>query len=130
VSAYSEEEFAPTTFKLGAVGYLTKTSLANEVVMAIRKVLAGGKYVSVELAEKWASALTGAPPQERHELLSHRELEVLRLLAIGKSIKEIAAAFSLSEKTIATYRARIVGKLGLSTNAELARYSLQHHLVE
>ncbi len=130
VSAYSEAEFAPTAFKLGAVGYLTKTSLADEVVAAISKVLSGGKYVSPELAENWASALRGASSQERHELLSNRELEVLRLLAIGRTIKEIGAAFSLSEKTIATYRSRIVTKVGLSTNVELARYALQHHLVE
>lgn len=130
LSSYSEEEFAVRAFKLGAAGYLIKASLADEMVAAVNKVLAGGKYVSVALAEMLASELGSPSPSAPHESLSPRELEVLRLVAIGKTIKEIAAEFSLSEKTIATYRARISGKLGRSSNVELARYALQHRLVD
>lgn len=131
LSSYPEEEFALRSFKLGAAGYLTKASVADEMFAAVRKVLSGGKYVSTVLAEKLAAALgSGGLDQAPHDALSTRELEVLRLVAIGKSIKEIAAGLSLSEKTIATYRGRISEKLGLSTNVELARYALKHKLVE
>ncbi len=130
LSAYAEEEFAVRSFKLGAAGYLTKASVADEMLSAVKKVLAGGKYVSVSLAEKMASALGDSAGATLHDALSPRELEVLRLVATGKTIKEIAADFSLSEKTIATYRTRISAKLKLSTNVELARYALQHRLVD
>ncbi|MBI3415845.1 MAG: response regulator transcription factor [Verrucomicrobia bacterium] len=130
LSSYPEEEFAVRAFKLGSAGYLTKASVVDEMLTAVKKVLAGGKYVSAVLAEKLATALGNPQTQALHETLSPRELEVLRLVATGKTIKEIAAGFSLSEKTIATYRTRISEKLGLSTNVELARYALQHRLVE
>ena len=130
LSAYSEEEFAVRSFKLGAAGYLTKTSVADEMVAAARKVLAGGRYVSVNLAERLAAALGESQSQALHETLSPRELEVLRLVASGKTIKEIAAGLLLSEKTIATYRARVSEKLGLSNNVELTRYAMQHRLVD
>ena len=130
LSSYPEEEFAVRSFKLGAAGYLTKSSVADEMLTAVKKVLAGGKYVSAALAEKLATELGKTLQQVPHETLSPRELEVLRLVATGKTIKEIAAVFSLSEKTIATYRARLAEKLRLSTNVELARYALQHRLVE
>lgn len=130
LSSYPEEEFAVRAFKLGASGYLTKASVAEEMLLAVKKVLAGGKYVSVALAEKLATALGDANRGAPHEALSPRELEVLRLVASGRTIKEIAAGFSLSEKTIATYRSRLSEKLGLSTNVELARYALQHRLVD
>ncbi len=130
LSAYPEEEFAIRSFKLGAAGYLTKASVADEMLVAVKKVLTGGKYVSASLAERLATALGEAPSVAPHETLSPRELEVLRLVATGKTIKRIAAEFSLSEKTIATYRTRISGKLRLSTNVELARYALQHGLVD
>lgn len=130
LSAYPEAEFAVRSFKLGAAGYLTKESVADEMLIAVRKVLAGGKYVSAALAERLASALGAPPDSNPHETLSARELEVLRLVAMGKTIKVIAAELSLSEKTIATYRARLSTKLQLSTNVELARYALQHGLVQ
>ncbi len=130
LSSYPEEEFAVRSLKLGAAGYLTKASVADEMLIAVRKVLAGGKYVSTSLAEKLAAALGSPQQQAPHEALSPRELEVLRLVATGQTIKEIAGGLSLSEKTIATYRARISEKLGLSTNVDLARYALQHGLVE
>ena len=130
LSAYPEEEFAVRAFKLGAAGYLTKASVADEMIAAVRKVLAGGRYVSAALAERLAAALGDGQAQALHEALSPRELEVLRLVASGKTIKEVAAGLLLSEKTIATYRARVAEKLGLSSNVELTRYALQHRLVD
>ena len=130
LSSYPEEEFALRSFKLGAAGYLTKASVAEEMLTAVKKVLSGGKYVSAVLAENIATALGRGLDQKLHETLSGRELEVLRLVATGRTIKEIAADLSLSDKTIGTYRSRISEKLGLSTNVELARYALKHRLVE
>lgn len=130
LSSYPEEEFAVRAFKLGASGYLTKASIGEEMLLAVKKVLAGGKYVSAALAEKLARALGNPSPEAPHETLSTRELEVLRQVATGRTVKEIAAGLFLSEKTIGTYRSRISEKLRLSTNVELARYALQHRLVE
>lgn len=130
LSAYPEEEFAVRCLRLGASGYLTKSSAADELVAAVRKALEGGKYVTAALAERLASVLGGGVRGEPHEALSGRELQVVRLVATGRSMKEIAAELHLSEKTIATYRARIAEKLGVSTNVELTRYALQHKLVE
>jgi DNA-binding NarL/FixJ family response regulator len=130
LSSYSEEEFAVRAFHLGAAGYLTKASVAVEMLTAVKKVLAGGRYVSAALAEKLASLLDPRTPRIPHEALSPRELEVLRLVAAGRTIKEIAAEFSLSQKTIATYRARLSTKLGVSTNVALTRYALQHGLAD
>jgi two-component system invasion response regulator UvrY len=130
LSSYPEEEFAVRSFKLGAAGYLTKSSVADEMLTAVKKVLSGGKYVSAVLAEKLAVVLGNGLEQELHETLSTREMEVLRRVATGNTLKEIAAELSLSEKTIGTYRSRISEKLGVSTNVELARYALKHRLVE
>ena len=130
LSSYPEEEFAVRAFKLGAAGYLTKSSVADEMLLAVRRVLGGGRYVSAALAEQLAGSLGNPPVQAAHEALSPRELEVLRQVASGKTIKEIGAGLCLSEKTIATYRSRVSEKLGLSSNVELARYALQHGLVE
>lgn len=129
VSAYPEEEFAVRCIRLGASGYLSKDAASVELVAAARKVLSGGKYVTARLAERLMDVLGGDAPAAAHEALSSRELQVLRLVAGGKTSKEIAAELHLSEKTIATYRARISEKLGLSTIVELTRYALQHGLV-
>jgi DNA-binding NarL/FixJ family response regulator len=130
LSAHPEEEFAVRCLKLGASGYVTKSAGAPELVAACRTAIAGRKYVTPVLAERLASLLGGDAPRPAHEALSQRELEVLRMVATGKSLKEIALELSLSEKTISTYRQRISAKLGASTNVELTRYALQHHLVE
>jgi len=130
VSAYSEEEFAVRCLRLGAGGYLTKASAPDELAVAVKKVLAGGKYVTAALAEKLAAMVGGDLAQDSHEALSNRELQVLRLVAVGHSQKEIAAELNLSEKTVASYRARIAEKLQVSTNVELTRYALRHKLVE
>ncbi len=130
LSVYPEQEFAVRAFKLGADGYLTKSSVAEEMFLAVRRVLAGGKYVSTAFAEHLAATLGSPQLHAPHEALSPRELEVLRLVAVGKTIKDIAAGLDLSEKTIATYRTRVSDKLGLSTNVELARYALQNGLAD
>ena len=130
LTAYPEEQFAIRSFKLGASGYLTKQSATDELVTAVQRILAGGKYITASLAERLAVSLGGNDDQAPHEALSNRELQVLRLIAVGKSIKETAAELALSEKTVATYRTRISEKTGLKTNVEIARYALKHGLVE
>ncbi len=129
MSAFPEEEFAVRAFQCGAVGYLDKRKLAAEVVEAIKRVRAGERYVSGALASRLAGQIGGSL-RPAHEALSQREFQVLRLVAGGKTIKEIAAELSLSEKTIGTYRTRISEKLGLGTNVEITRYAMQHRLVE
>ena len=129
LSVYPEEDYAVRACKLGASGYLTKQSASDELLAAFRKVLHSGRYVTASLAERLAAALGDPFPQEPHEALSNRELQVLRLIATGRTIKEIAADLSLSEKTVGTYRARISDKMALRTNVELTRYALQHGLV-
>jgi two-component system, NarL family, invasion response regulator UvrY len=130
LSGYPEEEFAIRSFKLGASGYLNKSLATDEILAAAKKVLAGGKYVTASLAEKLAGSLGGKGQNAPHDCLSSRELLVLRMVAKGRTIKEIADELSLSEKTIGTYRMRIAKKLGLSSNVELARYALKHQLVD
>jgi two-component system invasion response regulator UvrY len=130
VSAYSEEEFALRCLRLGAQGYVMKTAGSKELVAAVRKVLGGGKYVTALLAERLAAAAGGDLSQPPHELLSNREIQVLRLVALGRTLKEVADELSLSERTIATYRGRLAKKLGLSSNVEIARYAMQHKLVD
>jgi len=130
LSAYPEEDYAVRSLKLGAAGYLTKQSASDELLVAIRKVLAGGKYVTASLAEKLAASLGGDLRDEPHAALSNRELQVLRMIAAGKTVKEIASELSLSEKTVGTYRTRISEKMGLGTNVELTRYAMRHGLAD
>ena len=128
VSAHTEEEFAIRALKLGAAGYVSKQSAADVLVAAVKRVLAGGRHISPVVAERLARAAAEGWAGQPHETLSHRELQVLKKIAEGRSIKEIAAELALSEKTIATYRGRISGKLQLSSNVELTRYALLHRL--
>lgn len=130
VSAFTEDEFALRALKLGAAGYVSKQAASDLLAGAVRKVLAGGRYVSPAVAEKLAEAAAGGASLTPHENLSLRELQVFQMIARGRSIKEIAADLDLSEKTIATYRQRISGKLGLGSNVELTRYALRHGLAE
>lgn len=130
VSAHSEKDYAIRALKLGAAGYVSKQSAPDVLVSAVRRVLAGGRYVSPSLAEQLAGSLAGGASDGAHEALSNRELQVLRLIASGKSLKEIGAELALSEKTVATYRARISEKMGLPTNVDLTRYAMRHGLVE
>jgi DNA-binding NarL/FixJ family response regulator len=129
LSAFPESDYAVRAFKLGAAGYVSKQSAETELLWAVRKALSGGRYVSPALAEAFAALVAGETLEAPHEALSNRELQVLRLVALGKTLKEIAADLALSEKTIATYRTRISQKLGLGTNVELARYAERHKLV-
>jgi len=130
LTSYPEEQFAVRAFKLGAAAYLTKQSATDELLSAVRRVLEGGKYLTLSLAERLANSLGTPGGDTPHEVLSNRELHVLRLTALGKSVKEIAAELGLSEKTVATYRARISEKTGLKTSVEIARYALKHGLVD
>jgi two-component system invasion response regulator UvrY len=130
LSAFPEKDYAVRAFKLGASGYISKQSASAELVAAVQKALAGGRYVTPSLAEALAATVAGGTSALPHETLSDRELEVLRHVALGKSLKEIAGELFLSEKTIGTYRTRISRKLGLGTNVELARYATRHKLVD
>ena len=130
ISAYPEEEFAVRCLRAGAAGYVTKDTVADELLAATHKALVGGRYVSRALAERLATLVAEPRPDDPRERLSDRELQVLQRVALGRTAKEIAAELSLSEKTIGTYRARISEKLGLSTNVELTRYAMKHRLVD
>ena len=130
LSIHPENQFAVRVLKLGAAGYMTKESAAEELVAAVTKVLAGGRYVSKQLAETLATNLSGDTARPPQELLSDREFQVLRLIAQGKIASQIADELSLSIKTISTYRSRILGKMGLRNNAQLMHYAMQHQLVE
>lgn len=126
LSVQPEDQYARRTFKAGASGYLMKDRTPEELVAAIRKVDAGGRYISASLAEKLAFALDAENTRAPHERLSSREYQVLGLLASGKAIKEIAAQLSLSPKTVSTYRVRLLEKLELETTSELIRYAIEH----
>jgi DNA-binding NarL/FixJ family response regulator len=130
LSMHPEEQFARRALKSGAAGYLTKESVPEELKEAVRKVVMGGRYVSATLAEKLAVDLREGADIPIHELLSDREFQVLRMIASGKTVKEIAEELSLSVKTVSTYRARILEKTGMKTNAEMIRYALQTQLVD
>jgi DNA-binding NarL/FixJ family response regulator len=129
LSMYPEDQFAVRAFRAGAAGYMTKESAPEELVQAIRKVVRGGKYVSPSLAEKLAAELGEDAERPPHEALSEREYHVLCLLASGKTVTQIAAEMSLSVKTISTYRARLLEKMRMKTNAEVTRYAIEHRLV-
>ncbi|PYU37158.1 MAG: DNA-binding response regulator [Acidobacteria bacterium] len=130
LSMHPEEQYAKRALKAGAAGYLTKESVPEELKTAVKRVLGGGRYVSATLAEKLAYDLRGGTDVPVHELLSDREFQVLRMVASGKTIKQIAGEISLSVKTVSTYRSRILEKTGLKTTAELIRYALQSQLVD
>jgi DNA-binding NarL/FixJ family response regulator len=128
LSTYSEEIYAMRAFKLGAAGYLTKDSPTSSLINAVRKAAAGGKHVSPAMMEKLVSAIGGGAVGS-HDTLSNRELEVLKLIASGESLVKIADALHLSPHTVTTYRARILEKMGLSSNAELTRYAIENGLL-
>jgi DNA-binding NarL/FixJ family response regulator len=129
LSMYPEELYAIRAFKGGASGYLSKESAPTELITAIRKVSCGGKYISPTLAENLVINLGEDNGKPLHEKLSEREYQILRMIASGKAGKEIAAELKLSVKTVSTYRARVLEKMGLRTNAELTHYVLQKRLV-
>jgi DNA-binding NarL/FixJ family response regulator len=130
LSMHPEKQFARRALKSGAAGYLTKESVPEEIKQAVRRVQAGGRYVSATLAEKLAFDLGREADTPVHELLSDREFQVLRMIASGRTVKQIADEIALSVKTVSTYRARILLKTGMKTTAELIRYALQTQLVD
>lgn len=129
MSLHGEEQFAVRALRAGAAGYLTKSAAPEQLVTAISKVIRGGKYVSETLAERLAADVGGTAPESPHERLSDREFDVMRGIASGNSVSEIAAQMHLSVKTVSTYRTRLLEKMGMSSNAELTRYALEHNLV-
>lgn len=130
LSMYPENQYAVRAFRAGAAGYLTKESAPEELGKAMKKALAGGRYVSAAVAERLAVDLHDLSTRAAHERLSDREFEVLRLLARGKTVSDIGGEIALSVKTVSTYRARILEKLQLRTTAELIRYAVDHHLTD
>ncbi|MCU0626488.1 MAG: response regulator transcription factor [Gemmatimonadaceae bacterium] len=128
LSVHPEEQYATRALRAGARGYLTKDHSPAELVAAVRKVHAGGRYVSDTLAERLASEL-GGDVRVAHERLSDREFEVLCLLGSGRTVTEIAGLLALSVKTVSTYRTRILAKLPAESNAELVRYVVTHGLL-
>jgi DNA-binding NarL/FixJ family response regulator len=129
LSMHPEDQYAVRVLKAGASGYLTKESAADELIAAIRKVAGGGRYVTSTLAEKLADALATQGAIGDHRDLSNREFQVLVMLARGRMLREIADELLISEKTVTTYRARILEKLGARNNAELAKYAIEHDLL-
>ena len=130
LSVHPEDHYAVRVLKAGASGYLTKETAAEELIKSIRTVASGKKYVSASLAERLATYVEGDEQAQPHEALSDREYTVLCLMASGKASKQIAGELNLSVATISTYRARILEKMGLKSNAELTYYAVKHGLVD
>jgi two-component system, NarL family, invasion response regulator UvrY len=129
LSVHSEDQFAVRSIRAGASGYLTKDRAPEELVDAIRTVLAGRRYLTPSVAERLASAVETDAKGPPHENLSDREFHVLRMLAAGKTNGEVADELALSPKTVSTYRTRTLRKMGMRTNAELTQYAVRHGLV-
>jgi two-component system, NarL family, invasion response regulator UvrY len=129
LSMHPEDQFAIRILRAGAAGYITKESAPEELVGALRKVCSGGKYVSPQLAEKLAVFIGDETTRPQHEKLSDREFEVLRMLALGKTVTEVAEELLLSVKTVSTYRSRVLEKMKMTSNADLTRYALQNELI-
>jgi two-component system, NarL family, invasion response regulator UvrY len=129
LSIFPEEQYATRVLKAGASGYINKDAAPTELVKAVARILQGRKYITATIAEMLASDLTSTADKAPHELLSDREFHVMKLLAEGKTITDIAEMLSLSPTTISTYRARIMEKMKMKANAELARYALENRLI-
>lgn len=127
LSIYPEEIYAVRVLKAGASGYLNKNSAPNELISAITRISLGKKYITQEVAEKLIDLKDEKNP---HELLSNREFEIFKLLALGKTITQIAEMLSLAMSTISTHRSRIMEKLHLNTNAELTRYAISQRIIQ
>ncbi|MEI6610037.1 MAG: response regulator transcription factor [Deltaproteobacteria bacterium] len=130
LSIYPEEQYAIRALRAGASGYLTKASAPHELISAIRKISQGGRYISASLAEKLASYLDADMTKSPHETLSNREHQVMRMIASGKTVSEIAGSLNLSVKTISTYRSHVLEKMKMKNNAEITLYAVQNKLVE
>jgi DNA-binding NarL/FixJ family response regulator len=131
LTMHEEEQYVVRTIAAGAKGYITKRSVPEQLVKAIRKVHAGGRYLTEEAAELLALRMaSGAQDRSQLDTLSNREIQVLRCLALGQTTREIAEAYHISIKTVDTYRSRLLQKLNLRNNAELTRFAIQNRLVE
>jgi two-component system, NarL family, invasion response regulator UvrY len=130
LSMHAADQFARRTISAGASGYLTKDTADTELVNAVTKLVTGGKYFGPEVLERVVLSLHPDSEASPHERLSDREFQVLRMIGEGRTVSEIAAELTLSVKTISTYRARVLEKMGMRTTAELTRYAVRHGLVE
>ena len=129
LSMHPEEQYALRVLKAGACGYLCKESATDELIIAMKKVISGKKYITLSLAEKLIETSSDLSAESLHKKLSDREMQVLQLLAKGKPVSEIGQEISLSVNTISTYRARILEKLGLTNNAEIMHYAIDNNLM-
>jgi DNA-binding NarL/FixJ family response regulator len=130
LSMQPEDQYAIRCLRAGAAAYINKDSAPEELALATKKILAGGRYVSPQLAEKLVAQLDEPGDRPVHESLSDREHEVMRMIAAGTPLTRIAELLHLSVKTVSTYRARILEKMQIESNAELTRYALQHQLID
>jgi len=129
LSIHPEEQYAIRALKAGASGYLSKDTAPDELVTAVKRVLQGKKYITLSIAEKIADSLDHNPDKKLHEMLSDREFNVFRLIAAGKAVSEIAESLSLSVTTVSTYRARIMSKMNMKSNANLTLYAIENNLL-
>ena len=130
LSAHPEDQYAVRVVRAGAMGYLTKESAEADLVVAVRRVASGKRYLTQALAASLLDALDTNPDEDPHAALSDREYQVLRLIASGMTVGGIAEHLSLSVKTVSTYRSRLLQKMGMSNNSEITRYALENGLVE
>lgn len=128
LTVHPEEQYAVRAIKAGASGFLNKESAPDRLTDALKKIADGGRYVSAELAETLASLVAGEARGQPHERLSDREFEILKLLASGKTVSQVALELGLSVKTISTHRTRILKKMEMKTNAELTHYAVRQGL--
>ncbi|MFI5180976.1 MAG: response regulator [Thermoanaerobaculia bacterium] len=129
LSMHPEKQFAVRALKAGAAGYVTKKVVSEELLSAVRRVLGGGRWVTQEVADRLAAEIGIPADKLPHDLLSDREFQVFRLLAGGVTVKAIAEELAISVQTVSTYRARILEKMRLETNADLTQYALHHRLI-
>ncbi len=130
LSMHPQEQYAIRALKLGASGYLTKDTASEELLIAVKKIAAGGKYISLSMAEHLASYIDNEAVEQKHHKLSKREFEVMIMLANGKSLLEIGNELFVSNKTISTYRTRIMAKMDMSKNTELTKYCMENNLLQ
>jgi two-component system invasion response regulator UvrY len=130
LSVHPEEDYAVRAFKSGANGYINKTSVPDELIRAVRKVVKGENYVSQTVAEKLAIAFRDGDKMPHHDDLSSREYQVICMIASGKPLKQIAGELCLSVKTVRTYRQRIMEKMRFKSNAQLIHYAIKMHLID
>ena len=130
LSMHSEDQYAIRSMKAGASGYMTKETVSQDLVLAIRKITSGRKYITKEVAELLATDIYHNEDKEPHEILSDREFQILKLIGDGKTTSEIAQELIISPKTVSTYRSRILEKLNLKTNSDLIHYVIDYKLTD